>query len=174
MIVLYENGELCKIPDSLCVNDTIIKNGKIYIITSKTYDFDNKELYCKVNFYDDNESSKQTVCEILSELYARDLFETSGANTNLIENNPRLIIVLIIAAVIIDEEHFKKNCSRYKNNIIDLWNSKLINWSSIFDDEPKIKMDDIDKIKLACCELFTAYKLSPTVWPFTVPKLQAD
>lgn len=174
MLVLHDDEKLCTIPNCMSEGDTIIRDNKVYIITSKTYDADSDEVYCKVTLYESEEPGKLTIHEILEKLYGKVYFESSGANTNAIDTNPRLIMVMIVAATIIEEKHFKENCMAYKQNIITMWNNKNINWRSIFDDEPPVKLDDLNKIKAACCELFAAYKIADAIWPFKAQEPQSE
>ncbi len=174
MLVFHDDVKMCQIPDCMGEGDTIIRDDVIYIITSKTYDADSNEVYCKVILYESEKPCKLTIGEILTVLYGKEYFESSGANTNVINTNPRLIMLMIIAATVIEDSHFKENSNTYKDNIIAQWNNKNINWRSIFDDEPPVKLDDIEKIKSVSCELFAAYKIADAIWPFTAQKSQSE
>jgi hypothetical protein len=161
MQVYNEKISICNVPDHLIVNDTIISNNKIYIIISKTWDDDNKELYCKV----DEIKEDITISKVLKEIYQSEFFETPGINTNNIEGNPKTIILITLAGIIIDPSHMKNNHKKYINNIISLWNDKNIEWNKIFHDNPPVAINDISIIKLMSTKLLSQLKIDKKLWP---------
>lgn len=159
----YKNKNLiCDIPDCLSVNDTIIDKIKTFVIVSKTWDNENKELYCMVDELRDETSS---VDEILKAIYKSDHFETSGSNTNNISGNPNTIILLTIAGLMITPEYFGKHHKSYRNNILTYWNDKKIPWFKIFDNDPPIHINDLAAIKLMAAKLLTGLKIDKNLWP---------
>jgi hypothetical protein len=160
---MYKNKELiCDIPDNLLINDTIINKNKIYMITSRTWDNDDQELYCKVEELKENTLS---ISEILKEIYQSNYFETVGSNTNNIQDNPKTIILLTIAGLIMEPEYFSNHHKRYKNNILTHWNNKKTPWNEIFDDNPPIYINDLLVIKSTAVKLLTDLKINKNLWP---------
>jgi hypothetical protein len=160
---IYKDKDLiCDVPDNLLINDTIINKNKIYVIISKTWDNDNKELYCKIEELKEEISS---INDILKTIYQSDYFETSGNNTNNIQDNPKTIILLTIAGLIIEPGYFNNNHKRYKNNIMVHWNNKKILWNEIFNDNPPIHINDLKAIKLMTIKLLTELKINKNLWP---------
>ncbi|CAK0741967.1 hypothetical protein CCP1ISM_1480002 [Azospirillaceae bacterium] len=162
MKVFKDKDHICNAPDILITNDTIISNNLVYIITSKTWDDDEKELYCKVEEVKEESTS---ISDILKELYKTDHFETSGSNTNQINENPRTIILLTLAGLVIEPEYFGKNHKHYMTNIIVKWNDKRVAWDDIFDDNPPIHVNDIATIKLTATKILTGLKINKNLWP---------
>lgn len=162
MKVYIEKEEICNVPDHLIVNDTIIFTNKVFIIKSKTWDADEKELYCKVKEIIEESDS---ISSILTEIYNSDHFQTSGSNTNNIKENPRTIILLVLAGLIIDSEFFEKSHADYMSNIMTFWNDKKINWDKIFNNNPPIQTNDISLIKTAAIAVLSDLKINKNLWP---------
>lgn len=163
MIVIYNKCELCSAPENLSVGDTIIVNNIVYQIFSKTWDSDNKELYCKVELYE--EEPKTNACDILKKLYDSDTFETSGMNTNMISQNQRITILMAILTSFIKEDYLKDKGRIYKSIIINKWSDKHIQWSDIFYDDPPLSVDNIKLIIKRSKALLRINKISEKLWP---------
>lgn len=159
--ILYDN-ELIEVPEILNCGDTIIYNDKIYQISSKTWDHDNNEFYCKVVVY---QESITNAIDILSKIYDSDYFETSGFNTNNVNDNPRLFILLTILTVILGNDYMAINGLSYKQNIISAWNRKKISFEEIVNDYPKVVCSDIKKICKSATVLLEMNKISKNLWP---------
>lgn len=162
MIVIYKGEELAReAPKEMMIGDTLIIDNKAYEIYTKTYDFDNSLLYCKVEKYEE----AQSAINIINKIYNSNDFISSGFNTNNIEQHPRLITALTVIAVIVGDEHMDKMGLEYRKNIISAWGQKSILWSDILNDNPTAKMTDLNLIKEICISLLKQYKIAPSVWP---------
>lgn len=165
MIAYHDGKVLCDIPDSMSVGDTIIYPEVIYQIVSKSIDMSStpNELYCITQVYDNSES----VCDVLQDIYDSNTFKTSGPNTNNIEDNPRLIVLLIIASVIIDDSHLKLNADTYRKNVLISWNNIDIPWIDIFYDNP-IAIKSAKKAKPIIAEILERSKIAKNLWPISI------
>lgn len=165
MIAYYDGKVLCNVPNIMAIGDTIlIPGGTVYEIITKTIDKSKipNELYCKTRIYD--ETNECDVCNICEEIYQSSSFKTSGPNTNDIETNPRLMIILIIASVIISEDTLKRNIERYRNNILTQWNNINIPWIDIFDDNPAASKS-AKNARPIIIEMLKKSKIANNLWP---------
>lgn len=163
MKVIFNDNFLLEVPDNLSANDTIMYQNSIYLITSKTWDHDNNEFYCKVILYE--EEPQDDAVSIISKIYDSDYFETSGFNTNDVNDNPRLFVLLTIIAVIVGNDYMKINGHIYKQNILSMWNRKNIPFDEIINDYPKIACSDINKICKSATILLEMNKIARNIWP---------
>jgi hypothetical protein len=164
MRVIYNNNYLCDIPDIMSIGDTILYKNEAFEINTKTFDYDNDELYCKVINYE-NINNTDNFYDIIKKIYYSDYFETSGINTNEILTNPRLITLMIISSVVINNKHMEENGHLYKNNIIANWNNKFITWPGIFNDNPPVSNRSISEIKKLAIYFLKESKISKSIWP---------
>lgn len=161
MIVIYEKDELCIAPDCMNSGDTIIVNDKIYQITTKTWDNDNSDLYCKVVVLNEDKN----IVKLLNEIYESPTFKTSGFNTNNVNSNPRILSLMAVCTAIINEDHMKTMGPVYKDRITQRWNSKEIEWDEIFFDNPPIKADNVNKIISNSAALLKMSRIADNLWP---------
>lgn len=165
MIIIYKGEEIAaEVPKELSRGDTIIIDGDVYEIYTKTYDFDKSCLYAQVELY------KEVVyaIDIISNVYQSNDFTSSGFNTNSIEDNPRLMVALITIAAVVGERHMSRMGIVYRKNIIALWNQGSILWSDILIDNPAAACSDMEELKSICIPLLKNAKITPVVWPETL------
>jgi len=152
---------MCEIPDILSVGDTIIFDNKDYEIITKTFDVSSNDLYCKVHEYNEGKINKLSVADVFEEIYGSNMLTTSGANTNDVINNPRLIIFTTIAIVVLGPVSVNK----YRDKVINMWNCKNIPFIDIFNDNPDLFIDNVDHIKKIVVEMLIKHKISKEIWP---------
>jgi hypothetical protein len=162
MIAIYENNTIAEIPNFIEVNDTIIFKDIIYKITSKTYDVDAQELYCKLQIY---ENTTYNICQLLTKIYQSEYFETPGLRTNSISSHPKLAVLMIVLASILDSEHMKNMGEMYKSTVISKWANEKIKWEEIFEQPPPIKNKDINKIIILSTQFLRASIIPRKLWP---------
>lgn len=156
------NNTTYKVPNILQNNDAIILNGKTYSLLSKTYSIDTETLTGHIEeIY--NQNNKIEVIELLVELYNTHEFITSGANTNEIQNHPKLMILATILGIILDG-----SCKQYINNVIINWNRKRIKWEDIITDSPIIKISNKEIIKTLTEEIIKEQKINTNLLPWNI------
>lgn len=162
MIIIYNGEEIAaEVPKELSKGDTIIIDGDVYEIFTKTYDFDKSILYAQVTVYEE----KVLAINVLQKIYNSNCFVTSGFNTNNVEDNPRLLAVLAIIAAVVGEDCMLTNGITYRKNIITRWNQNSILWEDILEDNPIAACHNITTLKEICVSLLEYSKITPKVWP---------
>lgn len=162
MKIIYKNEEIAEnVPKELSKGDTLIIDGDIYEIFTKTYDFDKSILYAQVELYEET----ILAVDVINKIYNSNSFISGGFNTNNIEQNPRLLTALIIIASIVGDQHMSRMGILYRKNIISKWNQNSILWNDILEDNPIAKCSDIKTLKEICILLLKRSKISPKIWP---------
>ena len=150
---------------SFNIGDIIIFNNIKYCIINRTINLNGID-NCESDIIQCNCELIGSVIEtlnfysLLENIYNKSYLTTSGINTNEIENNPKIIILMIIAGLIIEPDHFKQNNKLYRTNIIEAWNIKKLYWQNIFPHNPPVSCDNINIIKESTEAIITRMKIS--------------
>jgi hypothetical protein len=153
------NNSTHKIPNILQNNDSIIIGNEEYILEKKIYNIDSDDLTGIVQFKARLDAI--SITSLMCRLYEKDYFKTSGANTNEIQNHPKLIILITILGIITGSE-----CKEYITNVIKLWNTKYIMWGDIITDNPTVKIYDEQEIKSLTEEIIKSQKINTDLLPW--------
>lgn len=164
MKAYFDSKVVADIPDFMIVGDTIILKRDVYEIITKTIDLNVNEIFCKIQKYENNTIG---VVDVLEYYYDSPYFTTSGANTNEIENNPRLIVLTGILSVIMEKDHLMEMIKSYRTTIISKWNDINISWDDIFYDNPAALKNAKDAAPIVV-EILKNSKISTTIWPINL------